>query len=115
MRPETAAETTEFTNTDAGLEYRKVNREVKKKMTAAKEEWTEEQCKNIEKGMKSGNTEEARDTLKALTKTQQRKSAVIEDSRRNIMTHSGAVLNRWTEYCSGVYSFGLNPNLFQNS
>ena len=32
-----------YTNTEAGLEYRKVNREVRKKTKAAKVEWTEEQ------------------------------------------------------------------------
>ena len=36
-----------------------------KKMNAAKEEWTEEQCKNIEKGMMSGNIIEAYNILKA--------------------------------------------------
>ena len=36
VRPEAVAETTE-----AGLEYRKVNRDVRKKMKTAKEEWTE--------------------------------------------------------------------------
>ena len=35
-----------YTSTEAGLEYRKVNGEVKKKLKAAKKEWTEEQCKN---------------------------------------------------------------------
>ena len=40
-----------YTGTEAGLEYRKVNREVRKKMKAAKEEWIQEQYKNIEKGM----------------------------------------------------------------
>ena len=28
-------------------------------MKAAKEEWTDEQCKNIEKGMMSGNSKES--------------------------------------------------------
>ena len=50
------------------------------------------------KGMMSGNSKEAYNTLKALTETQQRKSAVIEDSGGNILTESTAVLNRWTEY-----------------
>ena len=50
------------TSTEAGLEYRKLNREVRKKMKAAKEEWIEEQCKNIEKGMMSGNRREAYNT-----------------------------------------------------
>ena len=48
-------------------------------MKAAKGEWTKEQRKNIEKGMMSGNSKEAYNTLKALTKTQQHKSTVIED------------------------------------
>ena len=80
------------------------NREVRKKMKAAKEEWTEEQCKNTEKGMMSGNITEAYNTLKALNKTQQRKSAVIKDSSGNILTESTSVLNQWTECCGGLYS-----------
>ena len=43
-----------YTSTEAGLEYRKVNREVRRKMKAAKEEWTEEQWKSIEKGIMLG-------------------------------------------------------------
>ena len=42
-----------YTSTEAGPEYRNVNREVRKKMRAAKEERTEEQRKYIQKGMKS--------------------------------------------------------------
>ena len=38
-----------YTSTEAELEYRKVNREVRKKMKAAMEKWIEEQYKNIEK------------------------------------------------------------------
>ena len=79
-------------------------------MKAAKEEWTEEQCKNIEKRMTSGNSEEAYNTLKALTRTQQHKSAVIKDSNGNILSESTAVLNRWTEFCSGLYNYQLHPD-----
>ena len=50
-----------------------MNREVRKKMEAAKEEWTEVQCKNIEKRMTSENSKEAYNTLKTLTKTQRHK------------------------------------------
>ena len=55
MQPETAAKNN-CTSTEAGLEYTKWNRDVRKKLRAAKEEWIEEQCKNIEKGMMSGNS-----------------------------------------------------------
>ena len=40
-------------------------------MKAAKEDWTEEQCKNIETGVMSEHSKEAYNTLKVLTKTQQ--------------------------------------------
>ena len=93
-----------YTSTDAGQEYRKLDREVRKKMKAAKEEWIKGQCKNIEVGLMSGSSKEAYNTFKALTKTQQRKSTDIDDSSGSILTESTAVLNRWTEHCSGLYS-----------
>ena len=49
-------------------------------------------------------------TLKALTKSQQHKSAVIEDSSGNILTESTAVLNQWTECCSDLYNYELHPD-----
>ena len=58
----------------------------------------------------SGNSKKAYNTLKALTKTQQHKSAVIEDSSGNILTKSTAILNWWTEYCSGLYNCELHQN-----
>ena len=48
-----------YTSTKAGPEYRKVKREVKKKVQAAKKEWTDEQHKNTEKGVMTGNREGA--------------------------------------------------------
>ena len=77
-------------------------------MKAVKTEWTEE-YKSIEKGMMSGNSKEACNALKAFTKTQQLKSAVIEDNSGNILTENTAVLNRWTEYCSGLYKYEIHP------
>ena len=79
-------------------------------MKAATEEWTEEQCKNVKKEMMPGNSKKAHNTLKALTKTQQHRSAVIEDSRGNILTESAIVLKRWTEYSSSLYNYELYPD-----
>ena len=64
-----------YTSSEAGLEYRKENREVRKKTKAAKEEWIEEQCKNIEKGVMSGNSKEVYKSIKGLIKIQQRVSS----------------------------------------
>ena len=80
-------------------------------MKGANEEWTEEQCKNLEKKMMSGNSKEAYKTLMALTKTQQHKSAVIEDSSGSILKESTGVLNWWTEYCSGIRNCPLHPDI----
>ena len=94
---------------EAGLEYReKVNRAVRKRMKAAKEEWTEEQCKNKEKEMIAGDSKEVHITLATLIKTLKQKSAVIEGSSGNILTESTAVLNRWTKCCSGLYNYELH-------
>ena len=58
----------------------------------------------------SGNSKEAYNSLKALTKTRQHNSAVTEDSSGNILTESAAVLNWWTEYSSGLYNYELHPD-----
>ena len=80
-------------------------------MKAAKEEWSEAQCKNTEKGIIYQETaKEVYNTLKALIKIQQQKSAVIEDSSGNILTESTAVLSRWTEYRSDLYNYKLHPD-----
>ena len=44
-------------------------------------------------------------------------SAVIEDSSGNNLTESTAVLNRWTEYCSGLCNYELHSDtsLFQSN
>ena len=68
MRPKTTAETAEVPSIETGLEYRKVNGEVRKKVKAAKEEWIKERCRNTEKGEKgvtAENSKEAYNTLKA--------------------------------------------------
>ena len=51
-------------NTEAGLKYRQVKKEVRKKMKAAKEKWTEEQCKNTEGNDVSKTAKRPKSTLK---------------------------------------------------
>ena len=58
----------------------------------------------------SGNSKEAYNILKALTKTQQHKSVVIEDGSGDILTESTAVLNRWTEHCSSLSNYELHQD-----
>ena len=60
--------------------------------------------------MVSRNSKEAYNILSVFTKTQQHKSTVIEKNCGNILTESTAVLNRWLEYCSGLYNYELLPD-----
>ena len=105
------------TSVEALANYQKANREVRTKMRAAKEEWIEEQCDNIEKGMETGNSKQAYSTLKALTKTSQPRANVIDDKDGNLLTDSDEVLKRWTEYCSNLYNYELHPDtsILQNN
>ena len=57
-----------------------MNREVRNKTKAAKDERTEKRCNIIEEEMMAGNSQEAFNILQAVAKTLQHKSAVIEDS-----------------------------------
>ncbi|XP_076438257.1 uncharacterized protein LOC143277357 [Babylonia areolata] len=95
---------------EARTKHQQVNREVRMKMKAAKENWIEEQCEEGEKGMEAGNSKRAYNTLKTLTKTSQPRSAVIEDKDGKLLTDSEEVLNRWTEYCDGLCNYQLNPD-----
>ena len=67
-------------------------------MKETKKEWIQEQCKNREKGMMSGNSREAYNNLKALMKTQQHKSAVNKDSSGNILMESTGRLSTAVAY-----------------
>ena len=49
-------------------------------------------------------------TLQALTKSQQHKSAVIKDNSGNILMESTAVLNWWTESLRAYTNYKLYPN-----
>ena len=83
------------------------NREVKKKMKEAKEEWIEEQHIIIYKEVNAGSSKKAYSTLKTLTKTSQAKSSVISDAGGNLHTKNATVINRWGEYCSDLYIYPL--------
>ena len=80
------------------------------KMLEAKEAWITKQCETIEQGMEQGNSKQAYETLNKLTKTQQHRSTVIEDSKGELLTEDTAVLNRWTEYCQELYNFQLQSD-----
>ena len=69
-----------------------LHNEVRKKMRSTKDNWIEERCDAIEKGMKAGHSKDSNDTLNYLTKTNQQRSA---DKDGKLITDKGVVLMRW--------------------
>ena len=61
--------------------------------------------------MRKGNNKIAFDTLKLLTKSSHSKTLVIENKDGVLITAEKEVLNRWTEYCSGLCNYELKSNL----
>lgn len=82
-------------------QYQQANREDRKKVRAAKEDWIEVQCKSLKAAWKRG-TEKRPTTLKILMKTGQPTAAVIENKDGKRLTDDEDVLKRWTEYCDGI-------------
>ena len=86
-------------------EYRTVNRQTKKSMKKAKEDWIGEQCKNVEDSLKKNNSKRAYHLVKDLTSTKQERTTTIQDKSGTCLTENNDVLKRWTEYCSEMYNY----------
>ena len=86
-------------------EYRTVNRQIKKGMKKAKEDWIGEQCENIEDSLKKNNKKRACHLVKDLTSTKQERTTTIQDKSGTCLTENEDVLKRWTEYCSELYNY----------
>ena len=67
-------------------------------MKAAEKDWIEQNFQTIDQGLARGNSKEAYNTLKTLSKTSQPKTPVIEDKDGHLLTDNETVLKRWTEY-----------------
>ena len=86
-------------------EYRTVNRQIKKGMNKAKENWIGEQCENIADSLKKINSKRAYHLVKDLTSTKQERTTTIQDKSGTCLTENEDVLKRWTEYCSELYNY----------
>ena len=92
-------------DTEGTTEYRTVNRQIKKGMKKAKEDWIGEQRVNIEDSLKKNNSKRAYHLVKDLTSTKQERTTTIQDKSRTYLTENEDALKRWTEYCSELYNY----------
>ena len=80
--------------------YKEVNNNIKRSMKKAKENWTEEQCSEIEKNLRKNNSKRADQLVKDLTTVKQGKATTVQDRSGKCLTEERQIVNRWTEYCS---------------
>ena len=76
-----------------------------------KETWIQGQCQEVEACLRKNNGKKAYQLVKDLTTEKQGKSTTIQDKSGKCLTEENEILNRWTEYCSDLYSFGTDRDL----
>ena len=85
--------------------YKEVNNNIKRCMKKTKENWSGEQCSEIEENLRKNNSKRAYHLVKDLTIVKQGKATTVQDRSGNCLTEERQILNRWTEYCSELYNF----------
>ena len=81
-----------------------MNNNIKGCMKKAKENWKEEQCREIEENLRKNNIRRAYRLVKDLTTVKQGKATTVQDSSGKCLTKEREILNRWTEYCTELYN-----------
>ena len=77
-------------------------------MKKAKENWTGEQCSEIEENLRKNNSKRACQLIKYLTTVKQEKAATVQDHSGKCLTEEWEILNRWTEYSTELYNYKAN-------
>ena len=72
-------------------------------MKKAKENWTPEQCSEIEENLRKNNSKRAYQLMKDLITMKQGKATTIQDRAGKCLTE-GEILDRWRESCSELYN-----------
>eukprot|EP00794_Sanderia_malayensis_P019588 gene19588-biopygen14544 len=86
-------------------EYRKANKEVRRQLRKAKEEWVEEQARLVESNFEMNNTRKVFKTIQNLAEQRRKQINVIEDKDGKVLSGSTEVSQRWKEYCNELYNY----------
>ena len=84
--------------------YKDVNKNIKRCMKKAKENWIGEQCSEIEENLRKNNSKRAYQLVKDLTTVKQENATTVQDRSGKCFTEEREILNRWTEYCTELYN-----------
>ena len=86
------------------MEYREINKNVRKKLKKAKEDWIGQQCTEIESSLLKNNSKKAFQIVKDLTRKKQPRVSTIQDENGKCLTEASDIAKRWTEYCKELYN-----------
>ena len=73
-------------------------------MKKAKENCIGEQCSETEENLRKSNSKRAYQLLEDLTTVKQGNATTVQVRSGKCLTEERQILNRWTEYCSELYS-----------
>ena len=85
-----------------------MNNNTKRCTKKAKENWIRELSSEIEENLRKNNGMRAYQLMKDLNTVKKGKATTIQDSSGKCLTEEREILNRWTEYCSELYSHKAN-------
>lgn len=95
---------------DHEKEYRMANTAVRKEIKKAKDEFLVKKCEDIQRGFENNNSKLAYETVKQLTKQSGTKSSAIEDKNGKLLTETGQISERWTEYVKELYNYPITTD-----
>jgi hypothetical protein len=84
------------------------NKEVRRLLRKAKEEWAEEQAKLVESSFETNNARKVFKTIKNLTEQHTRQINIIEDENGKLLTESNEIAQRWKAYCNELYNYKVD-------
>ena len=79
-------------------------------MSLAKDNCIAEQYCEIEDSLSKNNSKKAYQIVKELTSVKKGITTTIQDKLGKCLTEEQQILNRWTEYCSELYSHNTNED-----
>ena len=92
-------------NVSAGHErlYKDSCKKVKKSARQDKENWIQNQCEEIDKGLQVGNTRQAYSLIKVLKNKVSPQLNMIRNAEATMLQSKDEIKERWTQYCSSLY------------
>ena len=89
-----------------GDRYLELDREIKRKCNARKEEWLNQRCEEVEQ-LEHTNTRVMHEKISEVTGSRRpTRSSVIKDKEGNVLMDSPGILKRWEEYIKELYGDG---------